>query len=103
MEDTGLGTDRDQRFAPSTEIWILGFPNAFQSPCSWIMFYEAVAADNRRSISLAVSKDGIKDWRRLGRPVLEAGQPGSWDAGGVGSPTIVSMAGADTDPCGLWT
>ena len=59
----------------------------------WIMFYEAVAADNKRSISMAVSKDGVQDWQRLGRPVLEAGQPGSWDAGGVCSPSVVSMAG----------
>ena len=59
----------------------------------WIMFYEAVAADNKRSIGMAVSKDGVRDWQRLGRPVLEAGQPGSWDAGGVCSPSVVSMAG----------
>ena len=57
------------------------------------MYYEAVAADNKRSIGMAVSQDGVKDWRRLGRPVLEAGQPGSWDAGGVCSPSVVSMAG----------
>jgi len=57
------------------------------------MFYEAVAADNRRSIGMAVSKDGVRDWQRLARPVLEAGQPGSWDAGGVCSPSVVSMAG----------
>ncbi len=57
------------------------------------MFYEAVAADNTRSISMAVSKDGVRDWQRLGRPILEAGQPGSWDAGGVCSPSVVSMAG----------
>ena len=57
------------------------------------MFYEAVAVDNRRSIGMAVSKDGVRDWQRLGRPVLEAGQPGSWDAGGVCSPSVVSMAG----------
>ena len=58
------------------------------------MFYEAVAADDKRSIGMAVSKDGVRDWVRLGRPVLEAGQPGSWDAGGVCSPSVVSMAGA---------
>ena len=57
------------------------------------MFYEAVASDDTRSISMAVSKDGLKDWVRLGRPILEAGQPGSWDAGGVCSPSAVSMAG----------
>lgn len=63
-------------------------------PGRWIMFYEAVSADNTRSISLAVSKDGVRDWQRLGRPILEAGQLGSWDAGGVCTPSVVSMAGA---------
>ncbi|GFR43367.1 hypothetical protein Agub_g4438, partial [Astrephomene gubernaculifera] len=67
----------------------------------FLMFYEAVATDNRRCIGLAVSKDGNK-WRRYGAPVLEAaaGGPtaeaeaggGAWDAGDVGSPCSVSMS-----------
>ena len=59
----------------------------------WVMFYEAVAPDDRRSIGMAVSRDGRGGWRRLGRPVLEAAPAGSWDAGGVGAPSPVSMAG----------
>ncbi|KXZ52088.1 hypothetical protein GPECTOR_10g1111 [Gonium pectorale] len=60
----------------------------------FLMFYEAVAADNRRSIGLAVSKDGTS-WRRYGAPVLEAeggSAPGAWDGGDVGSPCAVSMS-----------
>jgi len=57
------------------------------------MFYEAVAADNTRTISVAVSKDGVQGWKCLGRPVLTAGKVGLWDAGDVGAPCAVSMAG----------
>ena len=52
------------------------------------MFYEAVASDDTRSISMAVSKDGLKDWARLGRPILEAGQPGSWTLGASAAPLL---------------
>lgn len=57
------------------------------------MFYEAVAPDNTRSISLAVSKDGVKNWKRLGKPILVGEKEDGWDSGGVGSPCPVSMAG----------
>lgn len=39
------------------------------------MFYEAVAADDTRSIGLAVSKDGKTDWQRLDRYLLKEAQP----------------------------
>ncbi|KAG1653711.1 hypothetical protein FOA52_004271, partial [Chlamydomonas sp. UWO 241] len=62
----------------------------------YVMFYEAVAADNTRSIGMAVSKDGRKGWLRcptpvLTRPAAEAGAP-AWDDGGVGAPCAVSMS-----------
>ncbi|KAK9901696.1 hypothetical protein WJX75_008691 [Coccomyxa subellipsoidea] len=57
----------------------------------WVMFYEGVAADNARSIGLAVSTDGLS-WRRLPQPVLAAGPPGAWDCGGVGAPCAAPMA-----------
>ncbi|GIL85766.1 hypothetical protein Vretimale_13208 [Volvox reticuliferus] len=61
----------------------------------FLMFYEAVATDNRRSIGLAVSKDGAS-WRRYPVPVLEpeppAGPNDPWDGGDVGSPCGVSMS-----------
>ncbi|KAK9805256.1 hypothetical protein WJX72_009116 [[Myrmecia] bisecta] len=52
----------------------------------YVMFYEAVADDDRRSIGLAVSRDGLRGWARLDRAVLEAaagGDGSAWDAGGV--------------------
>lgn len=64
----------------------------------YLMMYEAVAADNRRSVGMAVSKDGTS-WKRYGRPVLlpaaaeaEAAGGVSWDGGDVGSPCAVSMS-----------
>lgn len=33
----------------------------------YLMFYEAVAADVRRSVGVAASQDGIRDWKRLDR------------------------------------
>ena len=61
-----------------------------------LMFYEAVGCDNRRSIGMAVSKDGGAVWRRYGAPVLEAADGGAaaaaWDGGDVGHPCAVSMS-----------
>lgn len=58
----------------------------------YFMFYEAFCrSTNRRSIGLAVSKDGVKDWKRLDRPVLDR-SVGGWDSGSVGTPWAVSMA-----------
>jgi len=62
------------------------------------MFYEAVAEDGARSIGAAVSRDGLRGWARLPAPVLAAGAPGAWDAGGVGAPCAVPMAGARPAP-----
>jgi hypothetical protein len=58
------------------------------------MFYEAVAKDGTRSIGLATSPDGRSKWARAPAPLLErSGEPGAWDAGGVGAPCAVPMAG----------
>lgn len=57
------------------------------------MFYEAVGADESRSISIAVSEDGLTQWRRLGQPVLSSGPQDAWDSAAVGAPCAVSMAG----------
>lgn len=60
----------------------------------YFMFYEAFCrSTNRRSIGLAVSKDGIQDWKRFDRPVLERSSDATcWDSGSVGTPWAVSMA-----------
>ena len=69
----------------------------------YVMVYEAVARDDERSIGVAVSKDGLRGWRRVSdKPVLEASSSSSsnssspsssWDDGGVGAPCLVPMAG----------
>jgi len=61
---------------------------------AWVMAYEAVAADGTRSIGAAVSGDGLTGWVAAPLPLLSAGgEPGAWDAGGVGGPCLVPMAG----------
>lgn len=60
----------------------------------YFMFYEAVASDGGRSIGVAVSRDGLRGWRRCPEPVLQgSGEAGAWDEGAVGCPWAVSMAG----------
>lgn len=59
----------------------------------YVMFYEGVAEDDTRSISLAVSKDGQKGWKCLGSPILSTDGSSTWDSGGVGGPCAVSMDG----------
>lgn len=58
----------------------------------YVMFYEGVAADGSRAIGLATSKDGIRNWQRYDKPVLEASLVG-WDSGSVGVPCAMQMAG----------
>jgi predicted GH43/DUF377 family glycosyl hydrolase len=53
------------------------------------MFYGA----RDRGIGLAVSsRDHIDSWDRRGQPVLQAGVPGAFDAGGVLSPAVVPIS-----------
>ena len=60
----------------------------------FLMFYEAVAADGTRSIGVATSPDGRSKWTRATAPLLApSSEPGAWDAGGVGAPCAVPMAG----------
>ncbi|KAB1208250.1 hypothetical protein CJ030_MR7G027337 [Morella rubra] len=68
----------------------------------YLMAYEGIAADGGRSIGLAVSSNGLKDWRRFNdeavlRPSVEEG----WDKEGVGSPCLVQMDG-DVDEWRLY-
>ncbi|GAB4829114.1 hypothetical protein Ancab_018777 [Ancistrocladus abbreviatus] len=61
---------------------------------NYLMAYEAVAADGRSCIGLAVSADGLKDWRRVGDgAVLKPSLRDGWDSEGVGSPCLVQMEG----------
>ncbi|KAK9799010.1 hypothetical protein WJX73_003754 [Symbiochloris irregularis] len=65
----------------------------------YVMFYEAVAKDNTRSIGMAVSPTGVDDWECLPEPVLQPAQSeaydnaeAAWDAQGVGAPCALAMA-----------
>jgi hypothetical protein len=68
----------------------------------YYMFYEGIAEDGRRSIGVAISDDGVKNWQRQPEPVLTTSSSGSgeeeegsseyWDSGSVGTPCAVSMA-----------
>ncbi|KAF9592831.1 hypothetical protein IFM89_017796 [Coptis chinensis] len=74
-----------------------------QKDGDYVMAYEGVAADGGRSIGLAVSRDGLKDWRKYGdgavlKPSVEED---GWDNSCVGSPCLVQMDGKD-DECRLY-
>lgn len=59
---------------------------------NYLMAYEGVAADGKRSIGMAVSEDGLKNWKRLQEgPVLQPSEDEGWDNKGVGSPCLVQM------------
>lgn len=58
----------------------------------YFMFYEGFAADGRRSIGLAVSADGQREWQRYADPILGPGAEGAWDGAEVAAPCAVSMA-----------
>lgn len=68
----------------------------------YVMAYEGLAADGKRSIGLAVSPDGLKDWRRFkDEAVIKPSLNDGWDNRGVGSPYLVQMDG-DTDEWRLY-
>jgi hypothetical protein len=65
----------------------------------YFMFYEGIAEDGRRSIGVAISDDGLQNWKRQPEPVLtsrnddqEENGESRWDSGSVGTPCAVSMA-----------
>ncbi|CAL0308095.1 unnamed protein product [Lupinus luteus] len=59
---------------------------------TYMMAYEGVAADGKRSIGLAVSLDGLKEWTRLHDvAILKPSDKGCWDDKDVGSPCLVQM------------
>ncbi|KAK9935115.1 hypothetical protein M0R45_022229 [Rubus argutus] len=61
---------------------------------NYLMAYEGVSADGMRSIGLAMSPDGLKEWMRVqDGPVLSPSEEDGWDNKGVGSPSLVPMEG----------
>lgn len=69
----------------------------------YLMVYEGVDANGRRSIGMAESSDGLKQWRKVqDSPVFEVSSDGGWDCEGVGSPCLVQMDGEDTEEWRLY-
>ncbi|KAJ7943432.1 Glycosyl hydrolase, five-bladed beta-propellor domain containing protein [Quillaja saponaria] len=63
-----------------------------QKDGKYVMAYEGVAADGSRSIGLAVSPDGLKEWRRLqNEAILKPSETDCWDDKDVGYPRLVQM------------
>ncbi|KAL4604330.1 hypothetical protein ACB092_10G186300 [Castanea dentata] len=59
---------------------------------NYLMAYEGVSADGITCIGLAVSPDGLKNWKRLQEdPVLKPSEEDGWDNKGVGSPCLIQM------------
>lgn len=64
----------------------------------YLMAYEGVDAKGNRSIGLAVSSHGLKDWTRFqGEAVLKPSMGDGWDNKGVGSPCLVQMDGEEDE------
>ncbi|KAK2636164.1 hypothetical protein Ddye_030956 [Dipteronia dyeriana] len=70
----------------------------------YVMVYEGVGVDGKTSIGLAMSADGLEDWRRFqDKAVLETeSKDGSWDNMGIGSPCLVQMDGDGGDEWRLY-
>ncbi|KAL2903986.1 hypothetical protein RDABS01_002696 [Bienertia sinuspersici] len=63
---------------------------------NYLMAYEGIARDGKRGIGIAVSEDGLKDWRRVSdKEVIVASSDDldGWDCTGVGYPCLVQMDG----------
>lgn len=68
----------------------------------YIMAYEGIGRDGKRSIGMAVSEDGLKNWMRFGDGFAVLKPPSSenekgWDCEGVGSPCLVQMDGEEDE------
>lgn len=60
----------------------------------WLMVYSATSVSSDKSICVAHSDDGI-DWSHLyDEPILQAGEGGAWDDGGVETPQLVMNGSA---------
>ncbi|HVT94486.1 MAG TPA: hypothetical protein VHD76_16685 [Bryobacteraceae bacterium] len=94
---TGLAISRDgtawakqgKVLSPDPASWegdyIAANGSAIASGAELLYYYQAGSPPR---IGLAQSSDG-RQWRKLGRPVLETGPYGSWDERGVADPYVV--------------
>lgn len=82
---------------PSFEAMGIGARQVIPSPegkeGSYIMFYEGISAEGKKSIGLAKSSNGLWEWERVGEgPILSPSEEeGFWDNWSIGSPSIVEM------------
>ncbi|KNA10228.1 hypothetical protein SOVF_146370 [Spinacia oleracea] len=62
---------------------------------NYLMAYEGVDRDGKRSIGMAVSEDGLKDWKPVSDKAvyMASKEEDGWDSRGVGSPCLVQMDG----------
>lgn len=61
---------------------------------NYLMAFEGVDENGVRRIGLAVSDDGLKEWRRLGdAAILEPSNEDGWDNKGVTTPCLVQTEG----------
>ncbi|KAI3867729.1 hypothetical protein MKX03_017550 [Papaver bracteatum] len=69
----------------------------------YLMAYEGVAANGEKSIGLAESSDGLKDWNKCahGAVLKPSVEEGGWDDKVVGHPCLVQMDG-DADEWRLY-
>lgn len=69
---------------------------------NYMMAYEGVAANGRRSIGMAISPDGLKEWMRLqDEAILKPSDKGCWDDKDVGQPCLVHMD-TEANECRLY-
>lgn len=82
------------------EVGVLN-PNVVRSrkDGKYLMAYEGVNGKGERSIGLAVSQDGLKEWKKVKEEaVLKASEAkNGWDNRGVGSPCLVQMDGEEDE------
>ncbi|CAL9168776.1 uncharacterized protein LOC103996730 [Musa acuminata AAA Group] len=60
---------------------------------SYLMAYEGVSVEGATRIGLAVSSDGLKNWRRWGDEVIlePSTDEDGWDSRGVGAPCLLQI------------
>mmetsp|Transcript_12177 Transcript_12177/g.22815 ORF Transcript_12177/g.22815 Transcript_12177/m.22815 type:complete len:458 (-) Transcript_12177:85-1458(-) len=61
----------------------------------WYMFYEGVSLEDGKHRIMAAESDDLRKWKKLG-VILDVGEDGSWDFGGVGSPHLLRLDDGST-------
>jgi predicted GH43/DUF377 family glycosyl hydrolase len=68
-------------------------PYVIAASGSWYMFYTGMDRARRQRLGMARSADGV-NWEKLrSNPILEAGQPSSFDENGLGEPAVWTSGG----------